>query len=182
MNIIMKKAQIEESIKNIVYNILRTNNNLDDTVLIGIRTGGAFLASRIKRYIKKLTNKELPLGILDITLYRDDWTKIAPAPIVRKTEIYFPVDNKTVILIDDVLYTGRTVRASIDAILDYGRPKKIKLAILIDRGKSSRELPICADYIGKLIETSREETINVYFEEQGNEDMVTVERIQIGQE
>jgi pyrimidine operon attenuation protein/uracil phosphoribosyltransferase len=173
----MKKEDIEERIRTIVHHIIRNNDSLDDMVFIGIRTGGAFLASRIRKLIKEITKKYLPLGVLDITLYRDDWTRIAPAPIVRKTDIPFPVDDKIVILIDDVLFTGRTVRAAMDAILDYGRPKKIKLAILIDRGKRARELPICADYVGETLETSPNETINVYFEEQGYEDMVAIERV-----
>lgn len=177
MNIIMKKEKMEEKIQQITQQIIKDNDSLDEIVLIGIRTGGAFLAARIKNFIKKISKKDIPLGILDITLYRDDWTRIGPAPIVRKTDIPFSVDDKVVILIDDVLFTGRTVRAAMDAILDYGRPKKIRLAILIDRGKESRELPICADYIGEVIETSLDETINVYFKEQGYEDMVSIERI-----
>ena len=180
MNIIMEKEKIEEKIQRITQQIIQDNDSLEEMVLIGIRTGGAFLALRIKEFIKKFSKIDIPLGVLDITLYRDDWTKIAPAPIVRKTEISFSVDDKIVILIDDVLFTGRTVRAAMDAILDYGRPKKIRLAILIDRGKGSRELPICADYVGETIETSHDETINVYFKEQGMEDMVTIERIKSG--
>ena len=175
MKIVKEKKDVHDMIKKISRDI--SKEDLDNTVLIGIRTGGAFLASRIKNLIKTLTGKDVPLGILDITLYRDDWTRIGPAPIVRKTEIPFTVNDKIVVLIDDVLFTGRTVRAAIDAILDYGRPKKIKLAVLIDRGKESRELPICADYIGDTIETALQETINVYLEEQGYEDMVAVEEI-----
>lgn len=175
MKIVKEKKDVHDMIKKISRDI--SKEDLDNTVLIGIRTGGAFLASRIKNLIKTLTGKDVPLGILDITLYRDDWTRIGPAPIVRKTEIPFTVNDKIVVLIDDVLFTGRTVRAAIDAILDYGRPKKIKLAVLIDRGKKSRELPICADYIGATLETALQETINVYLEEQGYEDMVAVEEI-----
>ncbi len=175
MRIVKKKEDVQEMVERIAKEILK--NGLNDTVLVGIRTGGAFLAGRIKEIIKDLSNTDLPLGILDITLYRDDWTRIGPAPVVRKTEIPFSVNDKIVILIDDVLFTGRTVRAAIDAILDYGRPKKIKLAVLIDRGKGSRELPICADYVGATIETDLQETINVYLKEQGHEDMVAVEEI-----
>lgn len=175
MRIIKDKEAVQDMIKKMVSDIL--SENLDEMVLIGIRTGGAFLAGRIKELIKDITGKDLPLGILDITLYRDDWTRIAPAPIVRKTDIPFSVDDKIVILVDDVLFTGRTVRAAIDAILDYGRPKRIRLAVLIDRGKKSRELPICADYIGEVVETSAEETINVYLKEQGYEDMIAIERL-----
>ena len=176
MKVVKEKKDIQYMVEKIAKDILK--EDLNNTVLIGIRTGGAFLTSRIKKIIKNLGGGDLPLGVLDITLYRDDWTRIGPAPIVRKTEIPFTVDDKTVVLIDDVLFTGRTVRAAIDAILDYGRPKKIKLAVLIDRGKKSRELPICADYIGDTIETSLQETINVYLREQGHEDMVVVEEIE----
>ncbi len=176
MKVVKEKKDIQNMVEKIAKDILK--EDLNNTVLIGIRTGGAFLASRIKKIIKNLGGGELPLGVLDITLYRDDWTRIGPAPIVRKTEIPFTVDDKTVVLIDDVLFTGRTVRAAIDAILDYGRPKKIKLAVLIDRGKKSRELPICADYVGDTIETSLQQTINVYLREQGHEEMVVVEEIE----
>jgi len=175
--LIMQKEVIDKKIGLLAQEIISSNKELDNVVLIGIRTGGAFLASRIKEAIKKLSQEDLPIGILDITLYRDDWTRIGPAPIVRKTEIPFTVDDMTVILVDDVLFTGRTVRAAMDAILDYGRPQSIKLAILIDRGKKTRELPICADYIGETIETSLHETINVYLREQGYEDMVVIERV-----
>jgi len=178
MKIIMQKGTIKKKIEVLAQEIIGNNKALDEVVLIGIRTGGAFLASRIKEVIKELTKKDLPIGILDITLYRDDWTRIGPAPIVRKTEIPFPVDDRTVILVDDVLFTGRTVRAAMDAILDYGRPQRIKLAILIDRGKKTRELPICADYVGETIETSLYETINVYLREQGYDDMVAIERVE----
>lgn len=177
MKIIMEKEIINEKIKSLAQKIIGNNVSLDNVVLIGIRTGGAFLAFRIKEIIKGLTQKDLPLGILDITLYRDDWTRIGPAPVVKKTEIPFSVDDRTIILVDDVLFTGRTVRAAMDAILDYGRPHRIKLAILIDRGPKTRELPICADYVGAIIETATYETINVYLKEQGHEDMVAIEEV-----
>ncbi len=177
MRVIKGKNEVQELIKRLAQEIIEANKDkLNNIVLIGIRTGGAFLAERIKDIIKERVNYEIPLGILDITLYRDDWTKIAPAPIVRQTDIPFLIDNKTVVLIDDVLFTGRTVRAAIDAILDYGRPKEIQLAVLIDRGKKTRELPICANYVGEVIETSLQETINVYFEEQNSEDKIAIEK------
>jgi len=177
MRIVKEKNEVQELIKRLAQEIIEANKDkLSNMVLIGIRTGGAFLAERIKNIIKETVNHEIPLGILDITLYRDDWTKIAPAPIVRQTDIPFPIDDKTVILIDDVLFTGRTVRAAMDAILDYGRPKEIQLAVLIDRGKKTRELPICADYVGEVVETSLKETINVYFKEQNSEDKIAIEK------
>ena len=178
MKIIMQKDQVLKKIKDLAQEVIRDNEPLERVVLIGIRTGGAFLASRIRGLVSELAKKNLPLGVLDITLYRDDWTRIGPAPIVRKTELPFSLDDKIVVLVDDVLFTGRTVRAAMDAILDYGRPKSIKLAILIDRGKKTRELPICADYIGEVVETALYETINVYLSEQGHEDMVAVERVE----
>jgi pyrimidine operon attenuation protein/uracil phosphoribosyltransferase len=116
-----------------------------------------------------------PLGVLDITLYRDDWTRIGPTPKVGKTELPFSVDDKTIVLIDDVLFTGRTVRAAMDALMDYGRPKKIELAILIDRGDGDRELPIRANYVGVECSIAPHETINVYLKEAGFDDHVTIE-------
>jgi pyrimidine operon attenuation protein/uracil phosphoribosyltransferase len=115
------------------------------------------------------------VGILDVTLYRDDWTRIGPTPVVGKTELPFSIDDKTIILVDDVLFTGRTVRASMDALIDFGRPRRIELAVLVDRGDRVRELPIKADYVGGVRNTSVDETINVYLEEEGFEDHVTIE-------
>jgi pyrimidine operon attenuation protein/uracil phosphoribosyltransferase len=116
-----------------------------------------------------------PLGVLDITLYRDDWTRIGPTPVVGKTELPFSVNDKIVILVDDVLFTGRTVRAAMDALIDYGRPKKIELVILVDRGENNRELPITANYVGWVWDTGPEETINVYLKEEGFHDHVAIE-------
>jgi pyrimidine operon attenuation protein/uracil phosphoribosyltransferase len=173
--VILSKDEINESIQRIAEEIIERNASMENLVLVGIRTGGAFLAQRLQKALAKLKHPEPALGILDITLYRDDWTRIGPAPIVGKTELPSSIDNKTIILVDDVLFTGRTVRAAMDALIDFGRPKKIELAILVDRGDGDRELPIRADYVGRLWSPSHHETINVYLEEAGFDDHVTIE-------
>jgi len=142
-------------------------------VLVGIRTGGAFLAERLKAKILQKSGIDLPMGIIDITLYRDDWTRLSQAPEVKKTEIRFPIEDKDVLLIDDVLFTGRTIRAALDALLDLGRPRRVELAILIDRGH--RELPICADYVGSVLETSKQDSIDVELKELAGIDQVVIE-------
>ncbi|HKI49140.1 MAG TPA: bifunctional pyr operon transcriptional regulator/uracil phosphoribosyltransferase PyrR, partial [Desulfobacteria bacterium] len=156
--------------------IITRHGSDKEIVLIGIRTGGAFLAARLQKALAESGALNPLLGILDITLYRDDWTRIGSTPVVGKTDLPFSVDGKSLILVDDVLYTGRTVRAAMDALMDYGRPKKIELAILADRGAEYRELPIAPDYKGGTWATSSEETINVYLEEEGFEDHVAIEK------
>jgi pyrimidine operon attenuation protein/uracil phosphoribosyltransferase len=173
--IIIKQQDIDESVRRMAAEIVEKNDSMDDVVLIGIRTGGAILAKRLQESIFKLNIPKPPRGVLDITLYRDDWTRIEPMPKVGKTYLPFSINDKTVILVDDVLFTGRTVRAAMDALMDFGRPKKIELAILIDRGDKERELPIKANYVGSEWKTSPNETINVYFKEAGDEDYVTIE-------
>lgn len=172
---ILKKADIYKNIKRIAGQIVKNNSPMEDIVLVGIRTGGAFLAARLQDAIGKLSAPAPLVGILDITLYRDDWTRIGPTPVVGKTELPFSVDNKTVVLVDDVLFTGRTVRAAMDALMDYGRPKKIELAILVDRGEGCRELPIMANYVGGVWDTAPNETINVYLKEEGFDDHAAIE-------
>ncbi len=174
--IILKEKDISEGIHNIAKAIVKKNSSMEDAVLIGIRTGGAYLATRLQKAINRLNVPEPPLGVLDITLYRDDWTRIGPTPVVKKTKIPFSLDDKIVILVDDVLFTGRTVRAAMDALMDYGRPKRIQLAILVDRGKNHRELPIIADYSGGTWETTADETINVYLKEEGFSDHAAIEK------
>ncbi len=172
---ILKEEEIYKNIERIAGQIVENNSPMEDVVLVGIRTGGAFLAARLQEAIGRL-NAPVPLiGILDITLYRDDWTRIGPTPVVGKTELPFSVDDKTVVLVDDVLFTGRTVRAAMDALMDYGRPKKIELAILVDRGEGCRELPIMANYIGGVWDTAPNETINVYLKEEGFDDHAAIE-------
>ena len=175
--IILEEKDISEIIQNIARAVLAKNGlMMEDVVLVGIRTGGAFLAARLQEAISRLNAAKPPLGILDITLYRDDWTKVAPAPVVKKTDLPFSVDEKTVVLVDDVLFTGRTVRAAMDALMDYGRPRKIELAVLVDRGETYRELPIMADYSGGTRGIAPEETINVYLKENGFSDHVAIEK------
>ena len=174
--VILKSRDVTENIQKMAKEIIGSNRSMEDVVLVGIRTGGAYLATRLRETIGRFKSPEPPTGVLDITLYRDDWTRIGPTPRVGKTELPFSIDNKTVILVDDVLFTGRTVRAAMDALIDFGRPKKIELAILVDRGDSARELPITANYIGGTWDTSPNETVNVYLEEAGFEDHVTIEK------
>lgn len=174
--VILTEKEIAESIRSIARQIVEDNGTPEDLVLVGIRTGGAFLAARLHETVQELTDAEVRVGVLDITLYRDDWTRIGPTPIVGKTELPFSVDNKTVVLVDDVLFTGRTVRAAMDALMDFGRPKKIELAVLVDRGRTHRELPITPNYVGGTWETTAEESINVYLKEAGYLDHVAIER------
>ena len=173
--IILKEQDIFDAIRKISEQIVEKNAFMEEVVLVGIRTGGAFLAVRLKEAIARLDVPVPPVGILDITLYRDDWTKIGPAPIVGQTDLPFSIDDKTIILVDDVLYTGRTVRAAMDALMDYGRPKRIELAILADRGEGNRELPIMSNYVGGVWDTGPEQTINVYLKETGSNDHAAIE-------
>jgi pyrimidine operon attenuation protein/uracil phosphoribosyltransferase len=173
---ILNGEEIVQHIQEIADQIIARHGSNKEIVLIGIRTGGAFLAARLRKTLIESGVQTPPLGILDITLYRDDWTRISSIPIVGKTELPFSIDDKLLVLVDDVLYTGRTVRAAMDALMDYGRPRKIELAILADRGTENRELPIAPDYSGGTWTTSTEQTINVYLEEAGFEDHVVIEK------
>lgn len=160
---VMDKEGVERTISRIAHEIVEKNRGTDDLAIIGIRTRGVFLAERIVAKIKQIEKAVLPIGILDITLYRDDLSTIASQPVVHKTEIPFDITNKVVVLVDDVLYTGRTIRAALDELIDFGRPKAIQLAVLVDRGH--RELPIRADYAGKNVPTSQKEIVEVRLEE-----------------
>jgi pyrimidine operon attenuation protein/uracil phosphoribosyltransferase len=154
-----------------IYAEVADKNNL---VLVGIRTGGVYIANRLYEKIRAESGLEVPVGILDIGLYRDDWTRLSNNPIVRSTELPVSIDDRVVVLVDDVLFTGRTVRAAMDALIDFGRPKRIELAVLVDRGH--RELPICANYVGTSVSTALEELVNVYMKEADEEDRVIVEK------
>ncbi|MCK8825326.1 bifunctional pyr operon transcriptional regulator/uracil phosphoribosyltransferase PyrR [Fuchsiella alkaliacetigena] len=171
---ILNTEEIERALTRIAHEILEKNKGLQDLALIGIRTRGAPLAKRVAEKIAEIEGAEVPVGILDITLYRDDLTTIAQQPVVHKTEISFDVTGKKIVLVDDVLYTGRTVRAALDALVDLGRPQVIQLAVLIDRGH--RELPIKADYVGKNVPTAKEELIDVKLVETDGEDMVFLQK------
>lgn len=172
---LLDKDAINRALMRIAHEILEKNKGTDDLCLVGIRNRGVYLAHRLADGIKKIEDKIVSVGILDITLYRDDLTLIAAQPVVHKTEIDFDISDKNVVLVDDVLYTGRTVRAALDALIDFGRPKSIQLAVLIDRGH--RELPIRADYVGKNIPTSKNESVEVHMEEvDGKDEVVVVEK------
>lgn len=171
--IILSEKEIEISLSQMRKQLLSRHSQLNEMVLVGIRTGGVYLAERIRQSVLQERGIDLPTGIIDITLYRDDWTRRSQSPEVKKTEIHFPIEDKKVLLVDDVLFTGRTVRAAIDALLDLGRPRRIELAVLIDRGH--RELPICADYVGKIIETSRQDSVNVELKELTGMDQVIID-------
>lgn len=162
-NIIMDEASIARALTRIAHEILEKNKGTTGLVLLGIRSRGVPLANRIAQAIKDIENVQIPVGSLDITLYRDDLSRLDYQPIVHGTNIDFNIDSKKVILVDDVLFTGRTIRAAMDAVIDYGRPKCIQLAVLIDRGH--RELPIRADFIGKNVPSSNKESVNVYLQE-----------------
>lgn len=167
---IMMGRDIERSLDRISLEIVERNHGVADLSIIGIHTGGVFLAQRIKRQIEEREEVTLPAGNLDITLYRDDWSLISQNPIVRKSDIGFLLEDKRVILVDDVIFTGRTIRAAMDAIMDYGRPLSIQLAVLIDRG--GRELPIQPDYIGMTVGVAPHERVDVLLAEKNARDAV----------
>ena len=173
---ILDKDTIGRTLMRIAHEVLEKNKGTKDLCLVGIRNRGAYLAQRLADCIKRIENESVSVGILDITLYRDDLTLIAAQPVVHKTEIDFDISDKNIVLVDDVLYTGRTIRAALDALIDFGRPKSIQLAVLIDRGH--RELPIRADYVGKNIPTSKNETVEVRLEEiDGVDEVVIIEKL-----
>jgi pyrimidine operon attenuation protein/uracil phosphoribosyltransferase len=171
--VMMDAETIERTLVRLTHEILERSQGVQDLVLVGIRTGGVYLAERIREKIRGVEGVQVPCGIIDIALYRDDIAVGLPRPLVGKTEIPFPLKDKKVILVDDVLYTGRTVRAAMDALIDFGRPKFIQLAVLIDRGH--RELPIQADYVGKKILTTPQEEVTVTFRELEDQDRVVVQ-------
>jgi len=171
--VFLDKKAIDRTLSRITHEILEKNEGSDNLCLIGIRTRGVYLAKRIQEKIKKIENKELPLGILDITMYRDDIFKLK-TPAVKKTDISFDINNKIVILIDDVMHTGRTTRAAIDALMDLGRPQKIQLGVLVDRG--NRELPIHPDYAGVLYHVDTDEEVLVRLKEVDGKDEVIIMR------
>lgn len=170
---IQDNEEIDKSLKRIAYEILEKNKNGKDLVLIGIKKRGVTLAKRLSSKIKEIGGIEIPIGALDINLYRDDLSEVASQPILRKTDVPFTVREKKVILVDDVLYTGRTIRAALDAIIDLGRPRVIQLAVLLDRGH--RELPIRADYVGKNVPTSKGELVEVKLMEDDGIDEVIIQ-------
>lgn len=169
---IMDENAMARALTRISHEIIEKNKGVEELVLIGIQRRGVPLAKRIARKISEVEGSEVPVGILDITLYRDDLSLLAEHPIINGTEINFSITDKKIVLVDDVIYTGRTVRAAIDALMDIGRPKMIQLAVLIDRGH--RELPIRPDYVGKNVPTSKNEIINVKVTEIDGQNAVTI--------
>ncbi len=169
---ILDKEAVNRAIIRIAHEIIEKNKGADGLCLVGIRNRGVYIAKRLAECIKMIENKSVPSGSLDITLYRDDLALASGQPLVRKTEIDFDINDKKLILVDDVLYTGRTIRAALDALVDFGRPKSIQLAVLVDRGH--RELPIRADFVGKNIPTSKQEAIEVHLEEVDGSDEVLI--------
>ena len=171
--LILDAPSLERSVTRMAHEILEKNKGTEGLVLIGIQTRGVTLAGRLCAAIESISGVRVPTGVLDINLYRDDLTHAAAQPVIHKTEINFDLENRIIVLVDDVLYTGRTIRCALDALLvDFGRPKRIELAVLIDRGH--RELPIRADFVGKNIPTSEDEIVHVHFKETDKKDEVVV--------
>jgi len=169
---VMDTRKIKRVIHRMTTEIIERNRNLKNLVIVGIRTRGIYLGKRISKLIKEMEKVDIPVGVLDITLYRDDFSKIEAQHMVRKTEINFSVAKKDILLVDDVLFTGRTIRAAMDSLIDLGRPKSIQLLVFIDRGH--RELPIRADYVGKFLPTSKRELVQVKLKEIDNSDEVLI--------
>jgi len=169
---VMDAGKIKRSLDRMTTEILERNRNLKNLVIVGIRTRGIYLGKRISQQIKELEKIDIPLGVLDITLYRDDFAELETQHMVQKTEIDFPISKKDILLVDDVLFTGRTIRAAMDSLFDLGRPQSIQLLVLIDRGH--RELPIRADYMGKVLPTSRREIVQVKLMEIDETDEVLI--------
>ena len=172
---VMDGEAIRRSLVRIAHEILESHKGTDGVALVGIRSRGAILAQRLAKEIERIDARAIGVGILDITLYRDDLSRIAPNPIVRSTEIPFDVTDLHLVLVDDVLFTGRTVRAALNALTDLGRPKTIELAVLVDRGH--RELPIRADYVGKNVPTNLSEHIEVRLNELDETEAVVIETV-----
>jgi pyrimidine operon attenuation protein / uracil phosphoribosyltransferase len=175
MPVVMDADRISRALTRIAHEIVERNRGVDEIALVGVRSRGVPLARRIARALHEITGDDVGTGALDITLYRDDLMRhqVGPQPLVRRTEIPFSIDNRVIILVDDVLYTGRTTRAALDALIDFGRPKAIQLVVLVDRGH--RELPIKADYVGKNIPTARRESVQVRLQEIDGTDEVIVQ-------
>ncbi len=172
--LIMEAGDIARALSRIAHEILERNKGVRNLGLVGIRTGGVYLAHRLAKRIQGIEGVQVPIGELDITLYRDDLALRKNQPVLRKTSVPFDMADKVVVLVDDVLFTGRTIRAAMDGLMDLGRPGEIQLAVLVDRGH--RQLPIRANYIGKNLPTSREEKVQVLLEENGEEDRVVISK------
>ena len=174
MSIALDADRMSRTLTRIAHEILERNRGVEELALVGIRTRGVPIAKRLAKAIHEINGHEIPTGALDITLYRDDLmrTAVGAQPVIRKTEIPFSIDDRRILLVDDVLYTGRTIRAALDALIDFGRPKSIQLIVLVDRGH--RELPIKADYVGKNLPTSRAQSVQVHLMEVDGRDEVEI--------
>jgi pyrimidine operon attenuation protein / uracil phosphoribosyltransferase len=170
---LMDAARVSRTLDRMAHEIVERHPDLAGAALIGVRSRGVPLALRLARLVKQASGVDLPVGALDISLYRDDFTTIAPQPVTKGTDIPFSIDGRSVIIVDDVLFTGRTVRAALDQLIDFGRPARIELAVLVDRGH--RELPIRADYVGKTVATSLAQSVQVRLREQDGEDGVDLD-------
>lgn len=175
MPIVMDADRVSRSLTRIAHEILERNRGVEQLALIGIRARGVPMAARLAAELRALSGTDVPTGALDITLYRDDLMRhpVGPQAVIRRTEIPFSIDDRIILLVDDVLYTGRTIRAALDALIDFGRPRQIQLVVLVDRGH--RELPIRADYVGRNIPTSRQQSVQVRLTEIDGRDEVEVE-------
>ncbi len=171
---ILNNQDFKRIITRISHEIIEKHRGTQNLALVGIQTRGDFLAKRVADQIQKIEDVKIPVGSMDINMYRDDWTKISHQPIVRPSNIPFSVDDMDIILVDDVLFTGRTIRAAMDALMDFGRPSRMELAILVDRGH--REVPIQADYKGISLDTAHNDMINVLVREHDKKDMVYIEQ------
>ena len=173
---VMDADRMSRALTRIAHEILERNRGLDELALVGIRTRGVPIARRLARALREINGDNVPTGSLDITLYRDDLMRhpVGPQPVIRKTEIPFSIDDRKILLVDDVLYTGRTIRAALDALIDFGRPRAIQLVVLVDRGH--RELPIKADYVGKNLPTSLEQSVQVRLQEIDGADEVVLQQ------
>jgi pyrimidine operon attenuation protein / uracil phosphoribosyltransferase len=176
MPVVMDADRMGRTLTRIAHEIVERNRGVESLALVGVRTRGVPLARRLAERLHEITGQDVPVGALDITLYRDDLmlNAVGPQPLVRSTDIPFSIDNRVIVLVDDVLYTGRTVRAALDELIDFGRPKAIQLVVLVDRGH--RELPIKADYVGKNLPTSRVESVSVRLVETDRSDEVIIEK------
>ena len=172
-HVVMESDAMERALERIAREIVHEADDSSALALVGIHTGGVFLARRLGRILERDYGLRVPIGTLDINLYRDDWSRLHIQPKVRATVLPFAVDDKDIVLVDDVLFTGRTIRAALDALMDYGRPRRVRVAALVDRGH--RELPICAHFVGLELKTRPDEQVNVYLEEKDGTDKVVLE-------
>ncbi len=170
MKILMNDHDIAKTLERLAYQIIEKHSDMENLILLGIQRRGVNLSQRLAEILKTKTKSPIAMGTLDINLYRDDWTSLANMPAIASSQIPVPIEGKSIILVDDVLYTGRTIRAALEALSDYGRPKCIELLVLVDRGH--RELPIAANYVGKQINTARSEQVNVLVKERDGCDEV----------